>query len=365
MSASLLAWIAAASPLWGPLVPGPHGVGFDVSIVRDESRRLDGGPRPLQIVVWYPAAPVPGSEPVSFGAYARLADEERPDAKPGERPPSAPDAGAERERLMRARMAGVQNAPVTRGRFPLIVIAQGNGQSAQHQAVLAEYLASHGYVVATSPAPLRLGARMESEADVLPVAQEQARDLRFVAEEVARRPSVGGTAPALVGHSFGARAALLAAAALPPSALVSLDGGIGSSAAKDWLSGDKTFDPAAFRVPLLHFYEEVDDFMTPDLALLRSLDHADRILVRVEGLAHRYFTSLGWASAVFPAQGDPDPRRAERCAAVAETTRLFLDARVKARAEAAQALAHRPDDDLLRFTRLPARAEGEPAHPHP
>lgn len=351
---SLLAWIAAASPLWGPLVPGPHRVGFDVSIVRDETRRLDGGPRPVQIVVWYPATPAPGAEPVSFGAYTRLADEERPDAKDGERPPPTPNAGPERERLMQARMAAVRGAPVAPGRFPLVVIAQGNGQSAQHQAVLSEYLASHGYVVATSPAPLRLGARMESEADVLPVAQEQALDLRFVADEVGRRPFVDGRTLALVGHSLGARSALLTAASGPASALVSLDGGIGSGAAKDWLSGETTFDRSAYRVALLHFYEEVDDFMTPDLALLRSLVHADRILVRVEGLAHRHFTSLGWASAAFPQLDDPDPGRAERCAAVADTTRLFLDARVKASADAERALTRRSDDGILCFTRLPA-----------
>jgi predicted dienelactone hydrolase len=87
-----------------------------------------------------------------------------------------------------------------------VVIAQGNGQSAKHQAVLAEYLASHGYVVATSPSPLRLGARMESEADVLPVAREQARDMTLVVREMRKR--LGRASVEGPGHWPGGRRAV-------------------------------------------------------------------------------------------------------------------------------------------------------------
>ena len=130
------------------------------------------------------------------------------------------------------------------GRFPLVLVGQGNGQTLADQALLAELVASHGYVVATSPSQIRLGTSMASEADVLPSAREQARDLAFAALRVAPLPFVDAHQLAFVGHSFGARSALLAALQEPRTvALVSLDGGIGAATAKTWLDADPGLDP--------------------------------------------------------------------------------------------------------------------------
>lgn len=75
-------------------------------------------------------------------------------------------------------------------------MAQGNGQSAHHQAVLSEFLASHGFIVCATPSQARLGDRLKSEADVLPGAMAQAGDLaiaeRYVREHLT--PRAGATA---------------------------------------------------------------------------------------------------------------------------------------------------------------------------
>ena len=82
-------------------------------------------------------------------------------------------------------------------------------------------------------------------------------------------------------------------------ALVSLDGGIGGKAGKGRLEKARGFDRTRASAPLLHLYEEGDRFMVPDLELLRSLP-GPRWLVRVEGLRHAHFSSLGAMVRVAP-----------------------------------------------------------------
>lgn len=56
----------------------------------------------------------------------------------------------------------------------LSLIAHGNGQDAADQAVLAEFFASHGYVVASVPSPMKKHP-MTGESQIGAFAEEQAR----------------------------------------------------------------------------------------------------------------------------------------------------------------------------------------------
>ena len=226
------------------------------------------------------------------------------------------------------------DAPSAPGRFPIVLVAQGMGGAVQDQAALAESLASHGYVVATTPSPLRLGARMESEADVPAMADEQARDLEVALAVIAPRAVADPTRTAVIGYSFGARPALLLAGRHPDwRALVSLDGGIGSAEAKGWLS-PHALDRGALRTPILHVYEEDDENARPDFSLLASLARAPRTLARVDGLRHLDFITFGLASATLPSMGNADPRRAAALRAVFALALGFLDAHVESRPQA-------------------------------
>jgi pimeloyl-ACP methyl ester carboxylesterase len=91
----------------------------------------------------------------------------------------------------------------------------------------------------------------------------------------------------VVAHSFGARAALLLAMLDPQvAAVVSLDGGIGTATGRASLEALPFYRAAAVRAPILHFYEELDEFMAPDFGLLHSLTAADRWLVSVPAMHH-------------------------------------------------------------------------------
>ena len=235
---------------------------------------------------------------------------------------------------LQAPMLARMDAPSAAGRYPIVLVGQGMGGAVQDQAALGESLASHGYVVATTPSPVRLGAKMESEADVPAMAEEQARDLEVALVVVAPRGVADPTRTAVVGYSFGARPALLLAGRHPAwRALVSLDGGIGSADAKGWLA-PHALDRGALRLPILHVYEEEDENARPDFELLASLVHAPRTLARAAGLRHLDFITFGLASATMPALGGVDAQRAATLHAVFALTRGFLDAHVAGRPEA-------------------------------
>jgi dienelactone hydrolase len=217
-----------------------------------------------------------------------------------------------------APMLATLDPPPADRRFPLVLVAQGNGQTLHDQAPLCEYLASHGYVVATAPSPMRISGPLTDERDMGARASEQARDLAFVLARAARRADVDARRVGLVGHSFGARAALLLGMREPRvAALVSLDGGIGTATGRSGLEGVPSFDPRALRAPVLHFYERLDPFMAPDFGLLRSLTASDRWLVEVPAMHHHHFASLGAVSVTRPAL-------APALGATGETARAYL-----------------------------------------
>src|SRR5215470_12502604 len=67
------------------LAPGPHAVGFRLLVEEDRSRYVPASDgtgthaRPVRVYVWYPAKAA--SEPMRFGRYAALADD---DVRPAE-----------------------------------------------------------------------------------------------------------------------------------------------------------------------------------------------------------------------------------------------------------------------------------------
>ncbi|MDQ6828528.1 MAG: hypothetical protein M3081_06640 [Gemmatimonadota bacterium] len=339
LSSLVLLVVGGTPPLWGHLTPGARAVGFTVLNARDSARRdSSGAARPIQISVWYPARAPRSARRLVYGDYVALAACEL-----GGECSAAPyrkflvDNGVSPGAVatwMSSPMAAVRDAAHAPGSFPLVVIAQGNGNSAHDQAILAEYLASHGYIVATTPSQALIPDKSNSGDAVLPKVEAQAVDISLALLAVRMAFAVRGRA-GLIGHSFGARSALLVASRDPSiGALVSLDGGIGNKLGKEWIDGARGFDSTTFWAPVLHFYEEIDSrIIVPDFALLRSLHRAPVTLVRVDSLHHIHFTSLGMASAVIPkfVAGPPSPSVGEKYEGVARVSLAFLDAALAGR----------------------------------
>jgi dienelactone hydrolase len=311
LSLSLVGARAADSPrpLWGPLRPGPDPVGFRVVEARDSER----GDRPLQIAVWYPSRALPAGPPMTYRDYFALTvsqgDLHAPSAGEVDKAAAGFVAFLSRQgipeatgwRWMAAPMLARRDAPALEGKFPLVLVAQGNGEGAPDQAVLCEYLASHGFLVATTPSPMAITGPMKSEAEIGARAQEQARDLQFLARAAAKWSNVRPDGLAVIGYSFGARGALLFAMREHGTrAFVSLDGGIGTALGRSQMEQSPLFDTAGVKAPVLHAYEEEDAFMKPDFTLLREVAHGGLELLPTSGMHHVHFSTIGFAAAAFP-----------------------------------------------------------------
>jgi dienelactone hydrolase len=230
-------------------------------------------------------------------------------------------------------MLAAYDAPAAKDAAPLVLLAQGNGETAVDQCVLGEYLASCGYVVATSPSQSRITGQPDSEGNVGLAAEDQADDLALIRNTLRSRSNILQTEIGVVGHSFGARSALLLAMRdSTVRCLVSLDGGIGTATARSSFESSRSFRPLALRIPLLHFYEELDPPMAPNWGTLDKLVASDIWIARANGLHHHHFTALGAASSRYTEVGKETRATNDvgtQYAAILDLTRAFLDAALR------------------------------------
>lgn len=352
---------ARAEPL---LPPGPHAVGFRSWWAFDEGRvyrtAYDEGrtygaekaPRPVLVLLWYPARSAEGeamphegyfaiesAEPrlraysEALRAHARgvLVEEvfEKPEAELDER---------EREdlRLLLASPTFCRrDAEPAEGSFPLVVTHSGAGSSFEDNASLCAFLASHGYVVLASAYPEADGSSLGIDG-----GRGSAEDAQFLVRQARALPFADWGHVAFLGHSAGAQAILRAAAApgCAADALVLLD---------------TTQDYYGLELPLYEkLVREVGEgrerLTLPMLvaagpeaffSLVDTLVESERTYLTVPGLEHDEYLSQGLqrldSLARCAAAGAPDIDAGELARAPAvhegyrdlcETVRAFLDA---------------------------------------
>ena len=159
-AALVAAWVLPAlsqTDTFG-LDAGEYSVGFRLIEEQDSSRVVSGGvrgathPRPIRVYLWYPAAAARRAEPVRFGRYAALADD---DVWPAE------IAGELRERLKYA------NGPLARSL-----------SAADFEALLAR--------------PMRAVENAEPAGGSVSAARDRPRPLLRIAGHVRRAGRVSG-----------------------------------------------------------------------------------------------------------------------------------------------------------------------------
>lgn len=251
---------------------GPHAVGVKFVQQYDRTRvykkQIDlatGEPtrgersRPIQTVVWYPAAR--GGQPVSYRQYLEtMASEDEftrgaADIKKMTDSRIDGNAGTRREALLRdiARpMQAVRDARAENGKFPVVIYAPSYSAPAIENADLCEYLASQGYIVLSSAS---LGAHTRSMTVDMDGVETQAADISYLIGYASTLPQADTSKVAAVGFSWGGLANVFAAAKDERiKALVSLDGSLRSYA--QFVDGGKEaaryVTPTRLAVPLLY-----------------------------------------------------------------------------------------------------------------
>ncbi|MBL7491785.1 dienelactone hydrolase family protein [Frankia sp. AgB1.9] len=269
---------AAGDDLPAPDELGGHGVGYQTVTIVDEFRN-----RTLTTAVWYPSEarlPRPGG---TAGGSVNPASYE-----------IAPRVG------IQSRVA-VADAPVERGRFPLVVISHGSAGNRVQLASLAEVLASHGYVVAAPDHPGDTMADFAAGRDESQIGEASDRPLDVSAvidwmlcPDREFGPVLNPDQVAVVGFSFGGLTALVS-----PVGFVHAPGDprvrvvVAISPASEVLPAGVV---ARIRVPTLLIGGTVDP-LTPiehnaDQTFGELTSAPDRLEVRVPQGTHNSFTDL-------------------------------------------------------------------------
>jgi len=204
-----------------------------------------------------------------------------------------------------------------------VVYAPGWGGTPLTHTPGAEYLASHGYVVAMSPSQgdSPIGVTFDEAGQ-----EQQVRDLELAVGAMRERAEVDASRVALVGFSFGGGAVLVEAMRAPSiSAVVVLDGTPVFQDASDIVRRATGFDPAAVRAPVLVVTS--DHLRDEDLTIVQSLAVSDRRVVRFKAVDHHDFIASPIFAGVVRGAATPSARRAFPL--VARAMLRFIEAGVR------------------------------------
>lgn len=301
------------SPLWGSLTPGPYAVGYRVVFAFDQSRtwhlsRTYSNPelspdvlgRPIRISIWYPA--------IAGSGRMRIADYLHNDAPEEFRAAEAALEKRDRrviaewvpagvvENLLRTSVAAYRDAQPAAGPFPLVLYSAGVNSYTESNVILAEFLASHGFVVATVPA---LGdSDAQPEQSFSKVALEtSARDTEFAWSVLRQQPNVSQSGFGTLGHSLGGVVAVMVALRNSDVvAVAGLDGTYGFAQGHEWLTDSYRYDPQHMQAALLDI-RRADAQL--NLEAPESFHHSERFFATVRGMFHGDFTSFVTGATIF------------------------------------------------------------------
>ena len=292
--------------------PGVHGVGVRFIKQVDRTRsftperglfsRKEKRGRPMQTVIWYPTEK--GGRGISYGDYLELVGWETDfDGSPNEQARTVDawlqmvtdgkrkqQVASERRRIMWA----VRDAVPKAGKYPVVIYAPSINNTTFENADIAEFLASHGYIVIAAPT---IGETSRWIKKDLKHAELQAADIRFLIDYARTLPQADMTRVAVAGFSWGGLSNVLAAAKDERiKALVCLDGAVRYYNAI--IAQARYADPAKLRTPLL-FLAQTPASMESNIrykedmsgSFISGMVNADVYLLTMYPMEHVHFGS--------------------------------------------------------------------------
>jgi dienelactone hydrolase len=265
--------------------------------VPDQEGHLHPGPRWIRVSLWYPAAAGTG-KPMRFGEYlnpptSTIAPKQIQDA--------VYENDMTLKRIYRAdetRFQQAMNTPVrarswadpANGHFPVIVHSVGQNDWSQDAVLMAEYLASQGFIVVSVP---HLGTSQRRSLLFVhdPYSYEtQLRDMEVALTKALKLTSADSSKLAATGHSYGGIYAMLFAMRdANVKAVVGLDPTyIAKRAPYEYDLRKFPFFDVNLRVPVVTLHREEGE---TDRALLDSLLRAPKLEIIYPQLMHGDFAS--------------------------------------------------------------------------
>ncbi len=108
--------------------------------------------------------------------------------------------------LLLSEVMAQKNAVPSRGEFPLVIFVQGGGRPAHSAFILCEFLASHGFYVATMP---NIGLHTQKNDGGALQNDLQLGDIEFIKGYLSSNSKVNGNKLSLISFSKGTEASFL------------------------------------------------------------------------------------------------------------------------------------------------------------
>lgn len=291
---------------------GSYTVGFKHYTATDSTRTYTVKPiinaketlRPIPVSIWYPStASTKATTPMSVLNYMEVLKEE-------EEWEDLPNYfildwfyyinTPQNQQHLKEITQAYKDMPVAKESFPVIVYAPSFQASSIENFAICEQLASHGYIVISSPSRGAYSKRFQKTERAI---ETQARDIEFLIKEVSRFPSSDMNTIGTMGFSFGGLSNVLAQMRTSVfKANLSLDGTIRYS--PDIIKSTAFYDPKKITVPFMHLAqkeipqavmqeENLSSKLNTDFKFYDTLTHCDAYKMRFHDMSHSYFSTLG------------------------------------------------------------------------
>lgn len=293
---------------------GKYNIGFKHYVQVDSSRKYQIRDqfnntfihRPIPISVWYPSeSHYDNFKPLTLLNYLEiLKEEEEWEDLPNEYIlqwfDHLWDTPENRAHLPEKTNAYLDAKPI-RKKFPVIVYTPSYQASSIENFAMCEYLASHGYVVISSPSRGTINRWLEG--GTTKDMETQSRDVEFLLEEIYKYSNIDNQNIALMGFSFGGLSNVITVMKHPHvKALVSLDGT--ERYRYDVLEKSAYFNLDRFTLPYIHFAQKeipqnvlkedkIPEELNYSFKLYDSLTYSNIYRYKFHDLSHSYFSSYG------------------------------------------------------------------------
>ncbi|NJB71640.1 dienelactone hydrolase [Saonia flava] len=292
---------------------GNYEVGFKHYTISDSTRTYSRIydynnqkiPRPIPVSVWYPSRQnTSGKKRLKVLDYLEvLKEEEEWEHLPNEQILNwfyyynTPENIDHTKEMAKAYF----KLEFAKDKFPVIVYSPSYQASSIENFSLCEYLASHGYIVISSPSrgtDTRWFGRNNAKE-----METQARDVEFLIKEVMKFPNANPEKIATLGFSFGGLASIIAQVRNDNiKAVVSLDGT--ERYQYKLIKKSPFFDIKKIDVPYLHMAQKeipeevlrednIDPELNSEFQLYDSITNSNAYKLKFHNLTHSYFSTLG------------------------------------------------------------------------
>ena len=260
--------------------------------------------RQISISLWYPASEITTNGKLKVIDYMTiLKQEEEWESLPNDRILSwfyYSDNKKNRKQFEIETKAYVNAQPV-KEKFPVVIYAPSYQASSVENFALCEFLASHGYIVVSSPS--RGTESRFLDGGTTRDIETQARDIEFLIAEATSLTNADSDKLSVIGFSFGGISNVLAQMRNERiKALICLDGSIKYQfqklLASSYANVSKVDVPFIFMsqkdIPLSVMIEDkIDTTLNQNFPFFDSLKYSQAYYLKFNDLTHPYFSSMG------------------------------------------------------------------------